>query len=322
MGLGLIGAMGGLADAGSNIGNQMFADASKRELQADHYKFLEQQRQMTEKAATAREIAKEDRIEAREKTKRDAFTGEMDRVSAGKNQPTIDTLASARKGYETNPDMTEENRQTVLSGLDAEQERVKSLRPELSAKEIANAGLKTGIISGEKYTGLLGTAATTQDKLMNAVLLKQLGNEGSMDRTVVREDRKDGRQERGQEWKGGEKDKDRAHQSGETDKKIAAYGNRAGQTSDKEWSKTSSDYRKYFDIENQGSKMFDAEGKALFDSILSRERTGGGAPAETADSAITVIQRLRQKATVDGVFDQGEYSKYLTKYKSLLKDKR
>lgn len=292
MGLLAAGAMAGLGQAGGQAANTLL----RAELERDEREWILNRQQELK-------IAEENRIEAKDAAKRQAFSTELDALRGGKIKPDMDNLSQARKTYET-AEMDDADRQRGLLAVTEAEDRIKSSRPKLSSGEIADAALKSGVINGKDYTGMLKSDGANEVKLAIAEgRIQQLQDYLQFKRDKLATD--DETKRRGQDMRAETAASGQASKSEQADKNRSAYG----QTGNKEWQSTIKAYDNEFESKNaMGEKEFDAVGKSAFARMLEINRERGAKPGEAASGALAAIRALRKQASSpDGTIDHDKY---------------
>ena len=96
MGMGMLGAMGGLGQAGTDIGKQMFADASRSELAKEQADYLEQKQMALLQRNEQIQVAREERAQGRIDQERNDVAGTLGGVQLPEGATEKDrALASA-----------------------------------------------------------------------------------------------------------------------------------------------------------------------------------------------------------------------------------
>lgn len=172
MGMGLLGALGGLGQAGEKIGEQMVKAEDQRSLKQYELEFLAKERERVEQVK-----------EAKDKAKRELFVTEMDSMRTAKLGENAGNLNQAAEIYRTADGLSDADRQAGLGAVDQARTRLGKLSPE----EVGMAGLKTGNLEAKDYITATSRQETATDKLTNAVLLKQLGIDATQQNVQTKE---------------------------------------------------------------------------------------------------------------------------------------
>lgn len=172
MGLGMLGALGGLGQAGEKIGEQMQKAEDQRSLKQHELEFLAKERERVEQIK-----------EAKDKARRDMFVTEMDSMRTAKLGDNAGNLAQAADIYRTADGLSDADRQAGLQGVTQAKARLSKLSPE----EVGMAGLKTGNLEAKDYITATSRAESTSDKLANALMLKQLGIDATQQNVLTKE---------------------------------------------------------------------------------------------------------------------------------------
>lgn len=295
MGMGLLaaGALSGLGQAGSNIGQQMVKSALD-----------EQERDYIMRRQQEFQIAQEERTDARVEQKRKDMMAdiatERDSIVGNKTSPLYDE-ATQKIGMLSH--LTDEEKTAALDAVSqnktAEQGK---LRGDL--RTTIEAGINTGHISPEKAAGLLKSDAGNEVKLAIAEgRINQLQDYLTFKRDKLEAD--DSTKRRGQDMRAETAASGQASKSEQADKNRSAYG----QTGNKEWQSTIKAYDNEFESKNaMGEKEFDAVGKSAFARMLEINRERGAKPGEAASGALAAIRALRKQASSpDGTIDHDKY---------------
>ena len=290
MGLGMFGALGGLGEAGMQIGNQMMQGAIRSDLMKEQQEYLRQERERVEQIATE---------------KRKNMITEMNKISDAKAAPDLANLSKAREIYSG---LEGADRDAGLQAVADAEGRVRNDSKKLSGQEIAKAGLLSGAIEGKDYVGMLGRTESTSDRLANAVLLQQLKNEGRLENTEKRETMRNERAEEDRKWKD------------ETGRGLPSAGRSGGrvssgssQLSQEKWdvAKTEKFIKgqpQFYMFENEigGKKTRDDLAYGTFNSLA---KVLGG------EKAKAVMQQAFDNATLDAEAGEGDFK---TNYKERL----